>query len=198
MKADWSHFSALRFHKSGLSTVPSSSLPCLLGELRPPPPIPPPPLQEACGTTRCSVVQGRLGSAPPALCKLRAPGHPAHPPPGPGGGGRGARARTLRVPASAPRYSVPRVALEAPQVPHLRGRRGSAAGLGARAGWQHEAGRAVPGRPERPRANSASRLPPLRSPAPRPVRGKHSGAELDVSGKPGPLSLSFCRRRAPT
>lgn len=43
------------------------------------------------------VVCARLGSASPALCKLRAPGRPAHPPPGPGGGGRGgARTRTSR------------------------------------------------------------------------------------------------------
>lgn len=133
---------------------------------------------------------------PSANCALRGARHTRRPVQAVAGAA--ARARALRVPASAPRHSVPRVAREAPQVPHLRGRRGSAAGLGARAGWTPEAGRAVPGRPERPRANSASRLPPLRSPAPRPGRGKHSGAELDVSGKPGPLSLSFCGRGAPT
>lgn len=119
--------SALRFHTS----CPELSLGPAF-----PAPIPPSPLQKACGTTGCSVARGRLGSASPAppakTARSGAPGTPAAR--SKAVAGAAARARALRVPASAPRHSVPRVAREAPQVPHLRGRRGSAAGLGARAG----------------------------------------------------------------
>lgn len=70
-----------------------------------------------------------------------------------------ARARALRGPAAAPRHSIPHVALEAPQVPHLRGLRGVGGGAGgpARAGG--------PGLDERsPGAPSGPALtPPLAS-----------------------------------
>ncbi|KAL1777923.1 calcium-dependent secretion activator 2 isoform X12, partial [Sigmodon hispidus] len=124
----------------------------------------------------------------------------AHPP-GPGGGGHGgARTRTPRPRGrSSTFHSTCCFASATGSSPaRVSGGRWRRGGLGALAGWRTKAGRAVPGRPERPRANSASRLPRLRSPAPRPGRCKHSGAELDVSGKPGPLSLSFCGRRART
>lgn len=193
------HFSALRFHEGYQNRVPSTP-----GRLSLPSswvtvfstPIPPPGPQKACRVTNIRGGRGRKGSEPPTPCKLHAPGHQAHPP-GPGGGG-GARTRTPRPRGRSSTFHSTCCFGGATGSSPARAAGGRRRGCGARADWRTWAGRALPGRPERPRANSASRLPRLRSPAPRPGRGKHSGAELDVSGKPGPLSLSFCGRRGRT
>lgn len=153
------HFSALRFHEGYQNRVPSTP-----GRLSLPSswvtvfstPIPPPGPQKACRVTniRGVGVVRALNLPPLANCALRGTRHTRL-----AQAVAAARARALRGPAAAPRHSIPHVALEAPQVPHLRGLRGVGGGAvgPARAGGPG-LGERSPGAPSGP-----ALTPPLAS-----------------------------------